>query len=79
MPRINKAMQALGRAIITGTRGQLVQALDRVIEPQNPIWERLSDIALGFVADAIIDGRAELVEGLRAALDEVPTGDEAGT
>ena len=71
MSRLNNNARALGRAIATGNRVQIVRALDRVIEPQNPMWERLSDMALGWVADAIIDSRGELVEGLRQALDEV--------
>jgi hypothetical protein len=72
MSKLNNNARALGRAIATGNRAQIVRALDRVIEPQGAMWERLSDLALGFVADAIIEGRAELVEGVRAALDEVP-------
>lgn len=72
MTQLNNNARALGRAIATGNRSQIVRALDRVIEPQGAMWERLSDLALGFVADAIIEGRAELVEGVRAALDEVP-------
>lgn len=72
MSQLNNNARALGRAIAIGTRAQIVRALDRVIEPQGAMWERLSDLALGFVADAIIEGRAELVEGVRAALDEVP-------
>lgn len=72
MSKMNNNARALGRAIATGNRAQIVRALDRVIEPQGAMWERLSDLALGFVADAIIEGRAELVEGVRAALDEVP-------
>lgn len=71
MSKLNNNARALGRAIATGNRAQIVRALDRVIEPQGAMWERLSDLALGFVADAIIEGRAELVEGVRAALDEV--------
>ena len=71
MSKMNNNARALGRAIATGNRAQIVSALDRVIEPKNPMWERLSDIALGWVADAIIDSRAELVDGLRQALDEV--------
>ena len=71
MTKLNNNASALGRAIATGTRAQIVRALDRVIEPKNPMWERLSDIALGWVADAIIDSRDELVAGLRQALDEV--------
>tara|TARA_R110002074_G_scaffold36638_3_gene99640 strand:- start:433 stop:654 length:222 start_codon:yes stop_codon:yes gene_type:complete len=71
MSKLNNNGRALGRAIATGTRAQIVSALDRVIEPKNPMWERLSDIALGWVADAIIDSRDELVAGLRQALDEV--------
>lgn len=72
MSKLNNNARALGRAIATGNRAQIVRALDRVIEPQGAMWERLSDLALGFVSDAIIEGRAELVEGVRAALDEVP-------
>lgn len=72
MPKLNNNMVALGKAIVRGSRADIVAALDRVIEPKNPFWERLSDLALGFVADAIIEGRGDLVDGLRAALDEVP-------
>ena len=64
--------RALGRAIATGSKAEMGAALDRIIEPRNQVWERLSDMALGWVADAIIDGRSELVEGLKEAMDGVP-------
>ena len=64
--------RALGRAIATGSKSEIVAALDRIIEPRNQVWERLSDMALGWVAAAIIDGRSELVEGLKEAMDGVP-------
>jgi len=72
MPKLNNNMRSLGRAIAIGTRGQIIQALDRVVQPRSEVWERLSDLALGFVADAIVDGRTDLIAGVRAALDEVP-------
>lgn len=64
-------MRRLGRALVVGNRQAIISVLDRVIEPRNPLWERISDIAIGYVVDAMIDGRADLVDGAREALDQL--------
>ena len=69
MPRPPANLRNLGRAIVIGTRADLGSALDRAIEPRGAIWERLSDLALGFVADAIIEGRDQVLAGAREGLD----------
>ncbi len=69
MPRPPAHLRNLGRAIVCGSRSDLIAALDRAIEPPGAWWERLSDLALGPLADAIIEGRREIVAGAREALD----------
>tara|TARA_R100001510_G_scaffold51492_1_gene51345 strand:+ start:163 stop:396 length:234 start_codon:yes stop_codon:yes gene_type:complete len=69
MPRPPAHLRNLGRAIVIGSRADLVSALDRAIEPRGAIWERLSDLCLSFVAEAIIDGREQVIAGAREALD----------
>jgi|TARA_S200002703_G_C3686982_1_gene210935 hypothetical protein len=64
-------MRRLGRALVVGNRQAIISVLDRVIEPRNPLWERISDIAIGYVVDAMLDGRADLVDGAREALDQL--------
>jgi hypothetical protein len=64
-------MRRLGRALVVGNRQTIVEVLDAVIEPQNPIWERISDIAIGYVVDALLSGREDLVDGAREALDQL--------
>ena len=63
-------MRRLGRSIVVGNRQTIIEVLDAVIEPRNPIWERISDIAIGYVVDALLTGREDLVEGAREALDQ---------
>jgi hypothetical protein len=64
-------MRRLGRALVVGNRQTIISVLDRIIEPRNPLWERISDIAIGYVVDAMLDGRADLVDGAREALDQL--------
>lgn len=64
-------MRRLGRSIVVGNRQTIIEVLDAVIEPRNPIWERISDIAIGYVVDALLSGREDLVEGAREALDQL--------
>lgn len=64
-------MRRLGRALVVGNRQAIISVLDRVIEPQNPLWERISDIAIGYVVDAILAGREDVVDGAREALDQL--------
>lgn len=64
-------MRRLGRALVVGNRQTIVEVLDAVIAPRNPIWERISDIAIGYVVDALLSGREDLVDGAREALDQL--------
>jgi hypothetical protein len=64
-------MRRLGRALVVGNRQAIISVLDRVIEPRNPLWERISDIAIGYVVDAILAGREDVVDGAREALDQL--------
>lgn len=64
-------MRRLGRALVVGNRDAIVKVLDAVIEPRNPLWERISDIAIGYVVDAILAGREDVVDGAREALDQL--------
>ena len=66
-----RKLRAVGRMLIRGTREELVEALDELIEPKSRLWERVSDIAVGYVVDVLIDGREELIAGAREALDEL--------
>ena len=64
-------LRRLGRAIVVGNRQTIVEVLDAVIEPRNALWERISDIAIGYVVGAIIEGRGDVLEGIREALDQL--------
>ena len=64
-------MRRLGRSIVVGNRQTIIEVLDAIIEPKNPIWERISDIAIGYVVDALLTGREDLVDGAREALDQL--------
>jgi hypothetical protein len=66
-----RKLRAVGRMLIRGTREELVEALDELIEPKSRLWERLSDIAVGYVVDVLLDGREDLVAGIREVLDEL--------
>jgi hypothetical protein len=57
--------------LIRGTREELVEALDELIEPKSRLWERVSDIAVGYVVDVLLEGREDLVAGMREVLDEL--------
>jgi hypothetical protein len=73
-----RKLRAVGRMLIRGTREELVEALDELIEPKSRLWERVSDIAVGYVVDVLIDGREELIAGAREALDELQDPSSAG-
>jgi hypothetical protein len=66
-----RKLRAVGRMLIRGTREELVEALDELIEPKSRLWERVSDIAVGYVVDVLLEGREELVAGMREVLDEL--------
>ena len=66
-----RKLRAVGRMLIRGTREELVEALDELIEPKSRLWERVSDIAVGYVVDVLIEGREDLVAGMREVLDEL--------
>jgi hypothetical protein len=62
----------VGRLLMAGGRDELVKALDALIEPKSLIWERISDVAIGYVVDLIIDARADIRAGAKEALDQLP-------
>ncbi|MGA0417267.1 MAG: hypothetical protein ACO3O1_06460 [Ilumatobacteraceae bacterium] len=66
-----RLLRELGRALVMGDRDQLTNALDAAIEPHGLMWERVSDVVIGWVVDPIIDGREEVIAGIRDALDQV--------
>jgi|DEB0MinimDraft_4_1074332.scaffolds.fasta_scaffold349324_1 hypothetical protein len=66
-----RKLRAVGRMLIRGTREELVEALDELIEPKSRLWERVSDIAVGYVVDVLLEGREDLVAGIREVLDEL--------
>jgi len=66
-----RKLRAVGRMLICGTREELVEALDELIEPKSRLWERVSDIAVGYVVDVLLEGREDLVAGMREVLDEL--------
>lgn len=66
-----RKLRAVGRMLIRGTREELVEALDELIEPKSRLWERVSDIAVGYVVDVLLEGREDLVAGMREVLDEL--------
>lgn len=66
-----RLLRELGRALVIGSREELAAALDAAIEPDGMVWERLSDVVIGWIVDPLISGRAEVVAGIRDALDQV--------
>ena len=66
-----RLLRELGRALVMGDRDQLTNALDAAIEPHGPMWERVSDVVIDWVVDPIIEGREEVIAGIRDALDQV--------
>lgn len=62
----------VGRLLMAGGRDELVKALDALIEPKSLIWERISDVAIGYVVDLIIDARSDIRAGAKEALDQLP-------
>ena len=71
MPIKTRDLRELGRALVMGTAQDLTEALDAVIEPRGHMWERVSDLAIAWVVEPIIAGRAEVVAGIRDALEQV--------
>ena len=74
-----RKLRAVGRMLIRGPREELVEALDELIEPKSRLWDRVSDIAVGYVVDVLLEGREDLVAGMREVLDvlESPPSDAA--
>jgi hypothetical protein len=70
-PKRREQLRRLGRALVVGNRQTIVAVLDAVIEPKSLMWERISDLAIGYVVDALIEGRGEVIEGVREALDQL--------
>ena len=70
-PKRREQLRRLGRALVVGNRQTIVSVLDAVIEPKSLMWERISDLAIGYVVDALIEGRGDVVEGVREALDQL--------
>jgi hypothetical protein len=70
-PKRKEQLRRLGRALVVGNRQTIVAVLDAVIEPKSLMWERISDLAIGYVVDALIEGRGDVVEGVREALDQL--------
>ena len=70
-PKRREQLRRLGRALVVGNRQTIVAVLDAVIEPKSLMWERISDLAIGYVVDALIEGRGDVVEGVREALDQL--------
>lgn len=70
--RLALPLRILGKTLVTGTRQDIIAALDKAIQPDSAILERLSDMVLGHIADVVIEGRASLVAGIREGLDQVP-------
>jgi|TARA_Y100001973_G_C5181222_1_gene325041 hypothetical protein len=71
MPIKRRILRELGRALVLGNRSELTQALDEAIEPKGLMWERLSDVVIAWTVEPIIAGRAEVVAGIRDALEQV--------
>lgn len=66
-----RLLRELGRALVMGNKKQLTEALDAAIEPHGLMWERVSDVVIGWVVEPLIDGREEVIAGIRDALDQV--------
>jgi len=64
-------LRRLGRALVVGNKQTIIEVLDAIIEPRNAIWERISDLAISYVVDALLEGRVEILEGMREALDQL--------
>ena len=64
-------LRRLGRALVVGNKQTIVEVLDAVIEPRNAIWERISDLAISYVVAALLEGREDIIEGVREALDQL--------
>ena len=71
MPIKTRVLRELGRALVMGTAQDLTDALDAVIEPKGAMWERVSDLAIAWIVEPLIAGRAEVVAGIRDALEQV--------
>ena len=71
MPTKTRLLRELGRALVTGTAEELTEALDAAIEPKGLMFERISDVVIAWVVQPIIAGRAEVIAGIREALEQV--------
>ena len=64
-------LRRLGRALVVGNKQAIIEVLDAVIEPRSAIWERISDLAISYVVAALLEGREDIIEGVREALDQL--------
>ena len=71
MPIKTRELRELGRALVTGSAEELTEALDAAIEPKGLMWERISDVVIAWVVQPIVAGRAEVIAGIRDALEQV--------
>ena len=71
MPTKRRILRELGRALVIGTADQIVDALDEAIEPKGVMFERVSDVVIRWMAEPIVEGRAEIIAGIRDALEQV--------
>ncbi len=71
MPIKTRELRELGRALVTGSAEELTEALDAAIEPKGLMWERISDVVIAWTVEPIIKGRAEVIAGIRDALEQV--------
>ena len=55
-----------GVALAEGRKAQLRRALDRMIQPKSPLAERLSDVGIDLLVDALDDVRDHFVSGVQS-------------
>jgi len=59
-----------GVALAEGRKAQLRRALDRMIEPKSPLAERLSDVGIDLLVDALDAVRDDFVAGVQSVGDK---------
>ena len=59
-----------GVALAEGRKAQLRRALDRMIQPKSPLAERLSDVGIDLLVDALDDVRDDFVSGVQSVGDK---------
>ena len=55
-----------GVALAEGRKAQLRRALDRMIQPKSPLAERLSDVGIALLVEALDDVREDFVAGVQS-------------